>query len=961
MATLRGGVVCGLALVLTAGLFGAGTSGAVAATRASLPPPQLLASQLALDYGGPCAPPTDPAMARSQGLVHAHDVVDPDGDRVSVEFRAFWDTGDGQGHVVRWRSGLTDEKASGSSFSVRFPAAPSGVRVQWEARAFDGGQYSPWSGAGSATRCTVYYDADPPAAPSIVSPEYPEANPANPLDPWHDGVGKYGSFTFDSPDADVTRYRFGLNEGPAAGDEIATSNGAARTVRLVPPEPGSYVLTAQAFDAAGNASPERTYHFYVQSGTAERMAWTLDEDADASSALGQGEPWDATLTGDAAPGGGGVLGGGLRLDGESGHAVTRAPVLDTSRSFSVSLWARLPEGGVASTATAVSQAGKTGNGFRLAVDPDGGWSFSRTASDAGDAEVTAAGQGQPAALGEWTHVVGVYKRTGGGQLLLYVNGQPVGAAPFADGWEARGPVALGAALTGQTAEEFFTGELDEVHFYDHGLTEAQVAGLHTHELITTGGRPAVAVWSFDEGADATTVAGHVQPVPAHAQGEVTFGDAGFRGNAASFTSGGGFAATTQPVLDTYQSFTVAAWVRLPDDKPNQDMVVAAQSATTTWGFSLLHASDGRGWTLRRWTTDGDDASLVEASESPCTAEEPDCAAARLGAWTHVAGVHDIDRRQIRLYVNGELVATESFTGRWTAPGRLTIGAADGPDGTTVGALTGQIDELRTFDRIATADELRQLSQQPAHITGRWQFEEADPSGSTTPDSSTVGTPLHLSGGGAIGPGWIDDGALILDGVDDHAATATGTVPLDTSTSFSLTAWARADALPEGPTTVLSVTGQHRDAVAVRYVHDPESGHGAWQLVVAGQDTDTATPVTAPHRRFHDVREWNHLALVYDGVRRHVQLYVNGMPYEASCLPDLDQYCGDVSSAHNVTTFPATHSLQIGRARTAGGAWGEYWGGAVDDVWTIQGPLSRDQVSYLVSRFNGIPTELPPVS
>ncbi|WP_347590402.1 LamG domain-containing protein [Streptomyces sp. B6B3] len=927
------------------------------------PPPQIKTSQLLMEYGGQCAPANDPTLVRSVGEIYATNVTDPDGDKVRVEFRALWDNGDGQGNVVRWESGLSTLKNSGSTFNVTLPdRLPDNGRVQWEARSHDGERASPWSASGSPSRCTFHLDTNVPRAPTVTSPEYPAADPADPQDGWHDGLGRYGDFTFDSPASDANRYRYGLNSDPRAANEVATTNGAARTVRLAPPKVGVNWVTVAAYDEAGNRSEPRTYLFVVRAGSPERTVWDLDEEAGAPSASGEGEPWEAALAGDAVTGAAGVSGGALQLGGESGYAATETSVVDTSKSFAVSLWARLPEGGVSATGTAVSQAGKNTYGFQISVDPGtGGWSFAVPAADSTSASVTRARQGEAATVGEWTHVVAVSDRPLN-QLRLYVDGQLAATTAFTSPWEARGVVALGAALSGQTAGQFFAGEVDEIRFYDRWLSESQVEELHAQQSLTDGGRPAVAVWPLDEAAEATSVTGASQPLAADVHGNVTFGGEGVSGTSASFdgdTTTGSYLATEQPVLDTFQSFAVSAWVRLPEDKANQNMVVAAQTADTNWGFALVHAPDGRGWTFRRWTADDAEGSLVQASEWPCTSGDPDCANARLGAWTHVVGVHDLDAQELRLYVNGELVATEDFTGHWTATGRMTIGAADHRDGTPSGEFAGQIDDVRLFDRMTTAGEVEQLFQQNPQLAGRWQFEESD--AGTTPDSSAAGTALNLSGGPVIGPGNVDDGALLLDGVDDHAATSAGTVPVDTSASFTVTAWAQAAALPDTGATVLSAAGAERSAFAVRFEPESADGRGTWQIVLPDEDDPGATVVSVDNARFLDARDWNHLALVYDGFRRQAQLYVNGMLAEVACAGGMDDACGSVSWAENVLTFPANHSLQVGRARTDTGGWGEYWPGAIDDVWAFQGALSSAQVAWLSMAFADTPTEVPPSS
>ncbi|MEV1008678.1 LamG-like jellyroll fold domain-containing protein [Streptomyces sp. NPDC049881] len=926
------------------------------------PPPQIRTSQLSMQYGGSCRPPSDPARVKTRGQIHAVNVTDPDGDSLRVEFGAQWDTGDGQGNIVRWNT-TTTSKRSGSTFSATLPASiPVNRRVEWFARSYDGRHYSPWSSSGTPQPCAFVYDTGVPTAPAVTSPQYPEIDTADPDDPWHDGVGKYGSFTFDAPESDVVRYEYVVTDPTGVSTTpktVTTSGGAARTVDLLPETAGVNRITVRSFDAAANGSEQRTYLFSVRAGEPERMVWGLDEEAGAESVVGEGAPWATTLSGDAAPGGPGVRDGGLHLGGANGYASTATPVLDTSKSFSVSLWARLPEGGPATTGTAASQAGWNASGFQLSVDPgNGGWSFSRATADTATASTARARQNQPAATGEWTHVVGVFKNPTS-QLLLYLDGRLAATTSYSHPWEARGATALGAALIGSTAGSFFSGDLDEVALYDYWLSEQQITQLSAHQPITEGARPAKTRWSLDEPADAVSVAGRSQTSTATLHGGVTTDVEGVRGTAIGLDGATGYADAGQPVLDTHQSFAVSAWVKLPVDKANRDMTVAAQSADNQWGFALVHAANGQGWTMRRWNLDETDATVVQASQQPCSAASPNCAAAGLGHWAHVVGVHDMDGGQIRLYVNGRLAASETFTNRWTATGPVTIGAARHRNGSMVGFLSGQIDDVRLFDRVVTGSEARQLFEQSPQLAGRWQFERTDATGDggrTTPDSSAAANALRFAGAPAIGPGWVDHSALLLDGVDDHAAM-TG-VPVDTTTSFSVAAWAQAAAAPDGGVTLVSAAGAHHSAFSVRFVPDAgQPGWGAWQIVLPDRDGSAASMTRVDNAEAPDVRDWNHVALVYDGFRREAQLYVNGRLAGTTCATEGDEACRTGSSAENVLTFGATGSLQVGRTRT-GGAWGEYWPGAIDDLWLFQGSLSPLQVAYLAAGAFDAPTEVP---
>ncbi|MGK5530899.1 LamG-like jellyroll fold domain-containing protein [Streptomyces sp. URMC 129] len=925
------------------------------------PPAQIRTSQLSMEYGGTCKPPSSPAMVATRGKLYAVNVTDPDGDRVSVEFAARWDTGDGQGNIIRW-STTTTAKASGSTYSVTLPSnIPQNRRIEWAARAYDGAQYGAWSSTGTPERCAFVYDATKPKAPAVTSPQYPEPNTADPNDPWHDGVGKYGSFTFDAAETDVVRYEFRVMAPTGTTTPttaVTTSSGAARTVQVLPETAGVNRIIVRSFDGAGNGSEERTYLFSVRAGEPERMVWGLDEESGATAVTGQGEPWEAALSGDVAAGAAGIRGEALELGGASGYASMATPVLDTSKSYSVSLWARLPESGLTGERTAVSANGMNTWAFLITADPEDGWSFKRSSADASPTTGWFARQDTPPALGQWTHVVAVFNNVTQ-ELLLYVDGRLVDSSPVSVApWEARGATTLGARLTGTHPYSFFNGRLDEVQFYDYGLSAAQVGQLHAHQPITQTSRPAKAIWSMDEPAGAVSVVGHSQPTQAQLHGAAQAGQAGLQGRGVSFDGSTGHAATTQPVLDTYQSFTVSLWAKLPADKENRVMVAADQLGAQQHGFALYHRADGVGWSFLRSTADTADASHVRVNQNPCSATTPNCPAAGLGTWTHVVGVYDGDAQTMRLYINGDLEGTASFTPRWNATGPVLLGSARNSAG-LYNQMEGTLDDVRFFDRTVTASEVRQLFEQRPVLASRWQFETTGPSGDggvVTPDSSAAANALRLGGGPVIGPGWVDSGALTLDGVDDYAATPR--VPVDTTASFTVAAWAQAAAAPDGAVTLVSAAGTTQSAFSARFVPDPEvPGWGAWQLALPSADSTTATVTRVHHGQAPDVRDWNHVALVHDGFRREAQLYVNGRLAGSVCTDEGDTACEPGSTAENVLTFRAGNSLQAGRTRS-GGAWGEYWPGAVDDLWTFQGTLSPGQIANLAAGTPDAPTEVP---
>lgn len=925
------------------------------------PPTQIRMSQLTQDPGGACS--STAKRVRILPTIRANDVTDPDGDNIAVQFQASWDSGDGKGYTARWTSARTTYKKSGSDFTISLPTSiPKNKSVGWHARSYDSAQWSPWSYAGSATDCLFVYDTSVPAGPSIKSTQYPASDPEDPNDPWLDGVGRYGTFTIDSSSTDVSKYWFGINGDPSSAHTLTTSGGAAQTTKFMPTRSGVNFITAQAFDTAGNGSEIRTYQFRVNAGQPYRLNMKLDEAAGSATVGGTGGEWPAQLNG-ATPGGEGVSGQGLHFDGVDDYAATTSPVLNTGKSFSVSTWARLPATQPGTSVVALSQAGANTSGFEIYYSPAlGGWQFLRHSVDASSPGVSRASQpacpaGDTACaasrLGAWTHLVGVFDNPKG-EMRLYVNGALVGSAPFTTPWDSRGRTLLGAAQHYGTLSNFFTGDLDEAQLFDYQLTDAQIGRLYARQPVNTN-RPAKVVWSLDEEASATVVVGRSQEVTATVNGGAVLGSAGVDGTAATFDGVDDGVITSQPVLDTYQSFAVSVWARLPKDKESRSMMAVTQSSAAVPGFELVHSSALGGWVFLRAGSDSTGATLARARQNACD-PNVNCAAARLGEWTHVVGVYDYDAGEIRLYVDGTLKDTQPFTTPWLATGPVTVGhkATGGPQA----FLKGDLDDLRLFDRALSGDEVKELNKARPVVQGRWKLDSGTGTPLTSPDDSTGKRTLTLGGNASIdvsgNSNYVGAGGLLLDGNGDYAATATS--PVSTGTSFTAAAWVSTAARPDHPVTVFSQAGSVNSGFAVRYVPsatDPANA-GRWQLAMPGSDVKGTTVATAEHPNFMNNTSWNHLAVVYDAFADQMRLYVDGNLEQVVCAdsdengsPDVAGCTDSVSWNSNVLPFNATAGLQLGRGRTDG-TWGEYWPGVIDDVWTLQGVASDEQIARLAN-------------
>jgi hypothetical protein len=923
------------------------------------PPPQIKMSQLTMQYGGTCKKPDQAARVRTLGTIYANKVTDPDGEAVAVQFQAKWDSGDGKGLIVRWKPDRTGFRDSGSSFSISLPSSvPENKQVHWYARSFDGGQYSPWSSAGDTTACYFYYDTKAPKSPTISSDDYPHTVSEDPDDPWYDGIGKYGTFTVGGNDTQTVKYLYGINVDPSPKNAITTTSGAAKPLKLLPPIVGLNTLYVSSVDSAGNVSAPAGYRFRVKAGQPERAMWQLDESAGTSAAQGSAPKRVAKLRGGATPGVSGVKGKALSLDGADDYAVTDIPTVDTAGSFSVSAWAKL-SALPGQAAIVAAQPGNHAPGFELyyskAYDR---WVFNQYTADTTDASPVRAMQAAAGGVkaGEWTHLVGTYS-VGSDELKLYVNGTLAGTTTYASPWDARRGLQIGAGSYNGQPGSFFPGAIDEVQLFDKPLSATDVARLYGRESLDVG-RPARAVFPLDEPAidsdgNATTAVSGAAEVPsATLFGGAVPGQPGIAGKALTLDGTDDYASTGRPLLNNQTSFTVSAWAKLPKTKPDHAAVVVAQAGTYKPGLELYYSKGYDRWVVNQYSADSSDATPIRAMQA-------DGQTAYADTWTHLVGVHDTVANKLTLYVNGVEAGSTQLQAGWYAGGAVQIGASS-LDGQLASFFPGQIDDVRLFDRPVSAGEVQQLFKQRPLVKARWMFEQSSGTPVTSPDESSAGRAMTLSGGAQLGAGMIGDHGLQLDGVNDYGSTTS--MPIDSSVSFTVTAWAQAAAVPSGNAAVVSGEGTNQSAFDLRFVPDAlnPQGQGRWELAVPDKDSAEASVKLVANTEFYTATDWNHLAVAYDGFSKEARLYVNGVLQEVACKDDDGDGAADESGcadllawAEDVLAFKAGKSLQVGRSKG-----GEYFPGVIDDVWAFQGALNDSQIEELAGMFFDIPTEVP---
>ncbi|MEV7181445.1 LamG-like jellyroll fold domain-containing protein [Kitasatospora sp. NPDC093679] len=939
----------------------------------NLPPRQPAMSDLTMSPGSVCSATTVKVNTMPQLTAR---LTDPDGEAIGAQFAIGWD--DGTGWKRRWWN-TGDEatqpasntfKASGSLFSLTPPAGtPVNRYLTWEVRAWDGAQWGPWSSDGDPSACYVNVDTSTPDGPVVTSPSYPISKDAGASLPWTDGVGRYGTFTLDSVATDVVTYQWGLDTQASAAHQIATSGGAARTINVLPETPGLHTLTVKSINAAGTASQPETYYFNVRNGLGQRAGWALDETSGTTFA-GNGRTVDATLAAGTSVNATGHTGAALSFDGTAnGYADTETSVVDTAKSFTVSVWANIAD--IAVTRTAVSQAGVNTAFFDLG-ERSGKWSFTTFSQDLANG-FSWQGVNSTAAVvpGRWTHLTGVYD-SAGQKVSLYVDGALAGESAAPASFSAAGPLEFGRLRYMGKNVDPWKGSLDEVKLWDRALTAADIVKVAADQAFTTG-TPARAVWHLDEAAGATTVAGTSESETLTASGGVQVGSTGIAAQAAHFDGASGYAKTSRPQVDGTRSFAVAAWVRTPKpaDTDTKTRVVAGQTGQHNNEFALYFSGATKKWVFGRYKEDSTADTLTQAMQPDCaagtTVNGVPCLTVTDNQWTHVLGVSDATAKKLRLYVNGFLVGETDYvqTTPWAAPGPVQVGAGS-HEGSTIDFFNGDIDDVRVYDRVVTAPEAADMVNQRPQLAGRWKLDTSSGDPKSSPDEGPAHSAAVLEKNGAAilangGPLPVQ-GTLQLDGVAG-AAQSTG-VPLHTDQSFTLAGWANTAGVPTRDMAVLSQTGATGGAVTLRWHYlkdDPTTGEhlGEWQVSVANTDSTGAARTTVAHSPAASVLEmWTHLAVVYDALSGRLTLYVNGSVENQSCDGQDASCTVRTSWAPAVRPFDATGGLQFGRTKNAG-AWGEFFSGELDDVWAYQGVLSPIQIVQLSNCNNIVDTATGP--
>jgi len=246
--------------------------------------------------------------------------------------------------------------------------------------------------------------------------------------------------------------------------------------------------------------------------------------------------------------------------------------------------------------------------------------------------------------------------------------------------------------------------LSGIVIYESMPGRSRTATSETAVATASAGTPSehlVAYWKFDEGSghSAADASGHGNTVTLG--DAASWGDGRIGAHSLNLTGAGGSEAeVSKPVVDTTQSYTVAAWVKVHKVAGFQTFVGIDGAKVS--GFFLQLRDDSKRFTFAILPKDDPEPN------TPVQAVGKDLPEAE--RWYHLVGVYDAEAHTSALYVDGVLQQSSSLTSpTWKASGATAIGRGRF-NSTPLDGVSGEIDDVRFYDIALPAADILDLAK-----------------------------------------------------------------------------------------------------------------------------------------------------------------------------------------------------------------------------------------------------------
>lgn len=374
---------------------------------------------------------------------------------------------------------------------------------------------------------------------------------------------------------------------------------------------------------------------------------------------------------------------------------------------------------------------------------------------------------------------------------------------------------------------------------------------------------------------------------------------------------------------TLTAFSVSAWVKVNDLSVNRGIFTSRNASNNSFRY--------------RVTTTGS-VQFIMGDATTLSTLSTATGLISVGNFYHIVITGD-SAVQMNIYING-VISTASTTIQV-----LGVPSSFGYIGTSWNTVSDQmngvIDDVRLYNRVLSAGEIKALYNQGASkfnktpttiltsgLVGYWTFDGADTSwtANTTVDKSTsgnTGTMTNMSTTSSPAIGKIGQG-FNFDGVNDYVNAGNGN-SLNIVGNITISAWVKFDNTNDVDIIVSRDNGGPGDATAWSYEFGREITTNKLFLYSDGsggeyQSVNSSSSITDT--------SWHHIAVTKNG--SVVTFFIDGA---------LD------NSATMTQTFPSTsHSLHIGTENYS--ATTEKFDGLIDDVRVYNRALSAAEIKIL---------------
>ena len=330
--------------------------------------------------------------------------------------------------------------------------------------------------------------------------------------------------------------------------------------------------------------------------------------------------------------------------------------------------------------------------WQLSTSTSGSNRYLRMRVKAGGVTTTFADSSVNLIAGQWYFAVSTYDAATG-DMKLYLNGTQIASGSHGVGGPVDSnptvPVAIGA---NGTAERFFDGVLDDVRVYDRALTATEIADLYPASLNGPG-----AHWKLDDGVgltaldsaennDGTLVGGPIW-VTGTLDGALDFDGINDYVDAGTFDVVG-------------SGLTMMGWFNAETISTNDPRIVSKANGTSVsdawWQLSTSTSGSNR-YLRMRVKAGGVTTTFADSSVNLIA-----------GQWYFAAATYDSGTGDMRLYLDGTLVANGSHAVGGAVNANPFVPVAVGANGTPERFFDGVLDDVRVSDRAFSAAEIAAL-------------------------------------------------------------------------------------------------------------------------------------------------------------------------------------------------------------------------------------------------------------